>query len=64
MDWEKHWQIAARAYALWQSEGQPDGRHEEHWHRAVREIAAGKPANSAVSAPRGGKGAKRQNVCG
>ena len=33
MDQEKHEQIAARAYALWQAEGQPDGRHEEHWYR-------------------------------
>ena len=48
MNREKHEQIATRAYALWQAEGQPDGRHEEHWHRAVREIAAGKPVNSAV----------------
>ena len=34
MDQKKHEQIAARAYALWQAEGQPDGRHEEHWYRA------------------------------
>jgi len=30
MDREKHEQIAAHAYALWQAEGQPYGRHEEH----------------------------------
>jgi hypothetical protein len=30
MNGEKHEQIAKRAYALWQAEGQPDGRHEEH----------------------------------
>ena len=45
---EKQDRIAQIAYAIWQAEGQPDGRHEEHWHRAVREIAAGKPVNSAV----------------
>jgi len=48
MDWEKHEQIAARAYALWQAEGQPDGRHEEHWYRAAREIAAVNGKNGAM----------------
>jgi hypothetical protein len=48
MDRKKHDQIAQRAYALWQAEGQPEGKHEEHWYRAAREIAAGKSANSAV----------------
>ena len=52
MDQEKHEQIAARAYALWQAEGQPDGRHEEHWYRAAREIAAVNGKNGAM---------KRQN---
>src|SRR4029077_20748279 len=32
--------IRQRAYALWQSEGHRHGRHEDHWHRAEREIAA------------------------
>jgi len=31
--------IKQRAYALWQSEGHRHGRHEDHWHRAEREIA-------------------------
>ena len=48
MDGEKHEQIAKRAYALWQAEGQPDGRHEEHWQHAVLEIEAAESANSAV----------------
>jgi hypothetical protein len=30
--------IALRAYALWMAEGQPDGRSEDHWQRARREI--------------------------
>ena len=37
-----------RAYALWQAEGQPDGRHEEHWYYAAREIAAEDRTSSAV----------------
>ena len=32
--------IRQRAYAIWQSEGHGNGREEEHWHRAEREIAA------------------------
>jgi len=31
---------AARAYAIWESEGRPHGRDHEHWLRAEREIAA------------------------
>jgi DNA-binding protein H-NS len=31
-------QIRQRAYAIWEREGRPDGRHEEHWQRAVEEI--------------------------
>ena len=26
--------IRARAYALWEAEGRPEGRSEEYWHRA------------------------------
>jgi hypothetical protein len=48
MDREIHEQIAQRAYALWQVEGQPDGRHEEHWYRATREIAAADSKNAAM----------------
>src|SRR5207237_7737771 len=44
----KYEHIARRAYALWQAEGEPDGRHEEHWQHAVREIEAAESANGAV----------------
>src|ERR1700730_6491303 len=40
--------IARRAYAFWLAEGQPDGRQEEHWQRAAREIEAAESANGAV----------------
>jgi len=30
--------IRNRAYALWEKEGRPPGRHEEYWHRAEREL--------------------------
>jgi Protein of unknown function (DUF2934) len=48
MDGEKHEHIARRAYALWKAEGQPDGRHEQHWYRAVREIEAAEDVSSAT----------------
>src|SRR3954451_16278899 len=32
--------IKQGAFALWQSEGHRHGRHEDHWHRAEREITA------------------------
>jgi hypothetical protein len=32
--------IRARAYAIWEQEGRPDGKHLEHWLQAKRLIAA------------------------
>lgn len=40
MDSEKLKRIEQRAYLFWEAEGQPHGRHEEHWHRAARQIEA------------------------
>jgi Protein of unknown function (DUF2934) len=40
MDLEKQKRIERRAYLFWEAEGQPHGRHEEHWHRAARQIEA------------------------
>jgi hypothetical protein len=50
--------IAQIAYRLWQDDGQPHGRDQDHWHRAV-EIASAKKliatkkavANSDKAAP-------------
>lgn len=38
--------IAKRAYALWEQEGWPEGRHHEHWQQAAREFQEGKLAPS------------------
>jgi hypothetical protein len=59
MDREIDEQIAQRAYALWQVEGQPDGRHEEHWYRATREIAAADSKNGAMKRTTRRKSRKR-----
>lgn len=32
-------EIRARAYALWESEGSPEGRAVDYWHRAERELS-------------------------
>ena len=40
MNTEKQKRIEQRAYLFWQTEGQPHGRHEEHWDRAARQIEA------------------------
>jgi hypothetical protein len=34
-----HDDIAKRAYAIWEREGQPDGREAEHWRMAEEELA-------------------------
>ena len=33
--------IRRRAHELWQQEGQPDGRPDDHWYQAEREIDQG-----------------------
>ncbi len=33
-----HDDIAALARQYWEEEGRPDGKDEEHWHRARREL--------------------------
>ncbi len=37
---DKEERIRQRAYALWEQEGRPEGRQEEHWQRARDEIEA------------------------
>jgi len=44
--------IRQRAYAIWESEGRPHGRAQEHWAAAERELGGGeaKPAAKKASA--------------
>ena len=32
--------IRERAHDIWQREGRPEGRHDQHWEQARREIEA------------------------
>ncbi|MCK8788019.1 DUF2934 domain-containing protein [Roseomonas sp. NAR14] len=40
--------VRARAYAIWEGEGRPEGDHRRHWEQASREIAAEDAALSAA----------------
>jgi hypothetical protein len=47
--------IQVRAYELWEQEGRPDGKADEHWHRAATELSnvspvAGKKPRKKVAA--------------
>ncbi|MBB2675112.1 DUF2934 domain-containing protein [Rhizobium sophoriradicis] len=35
-DSRQEW-ISKRAYAIWEQQGRPDGRDDEHWRQAVAE---------------------------
>lgn len=55
--------IRERAYAIWESEGRPDGREWDHWERASREVVHIPAAPAARPAARrktaGAKGRMR-----
>lgn len=38
MDGDRNEMLRRRAYAIWEKEGKPDGRHEEHWRQAHEEM--------------------------
>jgi hypothetical protein len=53
MDLDRRKRIEQRAYALWEAEGHPHGKHEDHWLRAADEIEAEDTAGVATRrAPR------------
>jgi hypothetical protein len=43
--------VRRRAYALWESEGRPAGKHEEHWQRALEEQQGGAQVNRREGKP-------------
>ena len=43
-------QVQLRSYQIWEKEGRPHGRDQEHWFRAERELAAtGRPVKRAAA---------------
>ena len=49
--------IRERAYAIWQEEGCPEGREQQHWERAAREVI-GHGTGSAAGTSAGKAGSK------
>ena len=43
--------IKERAYAIWLAEGRVHGKHQDHWHRAEREIAAEETGGATARRP-------------
>ncbi len=43
--------IRERAHQIWEHEGRPEGRHEEHWSQARRQIETEDGAATASEAP-------------
>ena len=47
--------IRERAHALWEADGRPEGCQEEHWYKAVTELAgssAAKPNATRARRPK------------
>jgi hypothetical protein len=42
--------IELKAYQIWDREGRPHGRHEEHWQQALRELGLERPQDNARTA--------------
>lgn len=38
MNNDREEQIRARAHQIWEEEGRPEGREQEHWSKAAREM--------------------------
>jgi hypothetical protein len=45
---DRQQQVAQIAYRIWQEEGRPRGREQEHWWRAEKAFQADKPIRGAV----------------
>jgi hypothetical protein len=59
--------IKRRAYTIWESEGRPDGKHDDHWRRAAEEMHGledlpGKGRQPVHIAPAGRKDAKSSSL--
>ncbi len=50
MENDRHSKIRQRAYEIWDREGRQNGRADEHWLQAEREVAAQAAAQAAPAA--------------
>lgn len=53
--------VKTRAYAIWEKEGRPEGKHLEHWRRAA-EQTGGSAAPSPTPAAQPASKQKRKNA--
>ena len=53
--------IKMRAYAIWENEGRPEGKHLEHWRMAAREVAVVVDMPKATAAPAPKKASKAKS---
>lgn len=51
MDDEFEYHVRHRAYELWEKSGRPDGKHQEFWEVAERELRAQRKAGLNGAAP-------------
>src|SRR5260370_21760404 len=58
MQADRHARISERAHQIWVAEGRVHGRHDAHWQRAEREIAAEELRAAAALANRAAGAAK------
>lgn len=43
--------VQGRAYAIWEEQGRPHGRHDDHWRQAERELGEGPSTGAPAGAP-------------
>ncbi len=51
--------VAARAHALWEAAGQPEGQSERFWLQAERQLASDDPPEAAADVKASPKAKKR-----
>ena len=39
--------VRRRAYEIWEADGRPEGQHESHWHRALKELGLVRPSEQS-----------------
>jgi hypothetical protein len=57
---DREHQIRERAYSIWEAEGHPHGRADDHWHRAAHEVAETGADAAPADAPTNGDGARAE----
>lgn len=50
MNNDREEQIRARAHQIWEEEGRPQGREQEHWEKAAREMEGHQAFNEGAFA--------------